>query len=149
MWGPAKCHLHPSRTTSTPNPGLTPDASSTGARAQTSYETVLKDASVLLGSPAGRSRSVDAKPWLNPNAAPLGARAQTSYETVLKDASVFLGIANWAVMIVDEAHRFKSVAGATRQKVVDMRVRWKLLLTGAPEPAGQGRACLGSTSRLI
>ena len=68
-------------------------------------------------------------------------RAQTSYETVLKDASVFLGITNWAVMIVDEAHRFKSVTGATRQKVVDMHVRWKLLLTGARPSAF--RLCLG------
>ena len=56
--------------------------------------------------------------------------AQTSYETVLKDAGVFTRH-SWQTMIVDEAHRFKSVSGATRRVVADMDVRWKLLLTGA------------------
>jgi hypothetical protein len=56
---------------------------------------------------------------------------QTSYETVLKDSGVFTGIKDWATMIVDEAHRFKSISGATRRVVTSMEVRWKLLLTGA------------------
>jgi SNF2 family DNA or RNA helicase len=60
----------------------------------------------------------------------LHARAQTSYETVLADAGVF-GRHAWQAMIIDEAHRFKSLAGATRRVVAGMSVRWKLLLTGA------------------
>lgn len=56
---------------------------------------------------------------------------QTSYETVLRDASTFLGI-DWETMIADEAHRFKSVSGQTRNVITRMDVRWKLLLTGQP-----------------
>lgn len=33
-------------------------------------------------------------------------------------------------MIIDEAHRFKSISGATRKVVTGMQVQWKLLLTG-------------------
>ncbi len=56
---------------------------------------------------------------------------QTSYETVLRDSSTFLGI-KWETMIADEAHRFKSVSGQTRNIITRMSVRWKLLLTGKP-----------------
>lgn len=54
---------------------------------------------------------------------------QTSYETVLRDSAAFLGI-KWETMIADEAHRFKSVSGQTRNIITRMSVRWKLLLTG-------------------
>ena len=49
---------------------------------------------------------------------------------MLADAGVF-GQHAWQTMVIDEAHRFKSLAGATRRVVASMAVRWKLLLTGA------------------
>lgn len=59
----------------------------------------------------------------------------TSYEMVLADKGTFLAFGMkwpaWQAVIIDEAHRLKSTTSATRQVVVNIDLKWLLLLTGA------------------
>lgn len=55
----------------------------------------------------------------------------TPYEILLKDKSLFQSIV-WETVIIDEAHRMKSIHGATRAAVAEMTMEWLLLLTGTP-----------------
>ena len=61
----------------------------------------------------------------------------TSYETLRTDAA-WLGdkAVTWQTVVVDEAHRLKTAASATRAALTTMdanrRVKWMLLLTGTP-----------------
>lgn len=55
----------------------------------------------------------------------------SSYETVLRDASLFASI-YWATVIIDEAHRMKTVGSSTRTAIADLDMGWLLLLTGTP-----------------
>jgi superfamily II DNA or RNA helicase len=55
----------------------------------------------------------------------------TSYETVLRDASFFTSI-SWESVIIDEAHRMKTVGSSTRGAIADLDIGWLLLLTGTP-----------------
>lgn len=58
----------------------------------------------------------------------------TSYEQLLKDKGVFLGFGArwpaWQAVIVDEAHRLKTLTSSTRQVVYELDFKWLLLLTG-------------------
>ena len=53
----------------------------------------------------------------------------TSYETVRHESQLFKSV-KWATVIIDEAHRLKSIKGATRLVIDKMRITWLLLLTG-------------------
>ena len=55
----------------------------------------------------------------------------SSYETVLRDASLFASI-YWTTVIIDEAHRMKTVGSSTRTAIADLDMGWLLLLTGTP-----------------
>jgi SNF2 family DNA or RNA helicase len=55
----------------------------------------------------------------------------SSYETVLRDASLF-GSISWESVIIDEAHRMKTVGSATRGAIAELDMGWLLLLTGTP-----------------
>ena len=55
----------------------------------------------------------------------------SSYETVLRDASLFESI-GWETIIIDEAHRMKTVGSATRAAISTLDTSWLLLLTGTP-----------------
>ncbi|KAH7617240.1 putative Chromodomain-helicase-DNA-binding protein 7 [Nannochloris sp. 'desiccata'] len=55
----------------------------------------------------------------------------SSYETVLRDASLFASI-YWTTVIIDEAHRMKTVGSSTRTAIAELDMGWLLLLTGTP-----------------
>jgi superfamily II DNA or RNA helicase len=55
----------------------------------------------------------------------------SSYETVLRDASLFTSI-YWESVIIDEAHRMKTVGSSTRSAIAELDKGWLLLLTGTP-----------------
>ena len=55
----------------------------------------------------------------------------SSYETVLRDATLFASI-QWETVIIDEAHRMKSVGSSTRTAIANLTIDWLLLLTGTP-----------------
>lgn len=55
----------------------------------------------------------------------------SSYETVLRDATLFAAI-QWETVIIDEAHRMKTVGSSTRTAIANLSIDWLLLLTGTP-----------------
>ena len=54
-----------------------------------------------------------------------------SYETVRGDAAVF-GSIRWESVVIDEAHRMKTVGSSTRAVISSLDMNWLLLLTGTP-----------------
>ncbi len=54
-----------------------------------------------------------------------------SYDTVLRDKSVLSRLGGFQAAILDEAHRLRTAAGATRGALMALGIRWWLLLTGA------------------
>ena len=62
----------------------------------------------------------------------------TSYEVLLKDRAIFKqfsteGGGKWAsfqTVIVDEAHRLKTLKSSTRDIIQNLSYKWMLLLTG-------------------
>ncbi|XP_062610883.1 chromodomain-helicase-DNA-binding protein 1-like isoform X1 [Saccostrea cucullata] len=55
----------------------------------------------------------------------------TTYEILLKDKS-FLGSVNWAVLMVDEAHRLKNDDSLLYKTLFDFNSNHRLLITGTP-----------------
>ncbi|CAB0038921.1 unnamed protein product [Trichogramma brassicae] len=55
----------------------------------------------------------------------------TTYEIVLKDKA-FLGSINWAVLLVDEAHRLKNDDSLLYKALTDFHTNFRLLITGTP-----------------
>ncbi|XP_031835828.1 chromodomain-helicase-DNA-binding protein 1 isoform X4 [Nomia melanderi] len=55
----------------------------------------------------------------------------TTYEIVLKDKA-FLGALNWAVLLVDEAHRLKNDDSLLYKALADFHTNHRLLITGTP-----------------
>lgn len=60
----------------------------------------------------------------------------TSYDCVLRDKDLFKNFGDkskypkWQIMIVDEAHRLKTMSSQLRGVINDMEYKWLLLLTG-------------------
>ena len=58
----------------------------------------------------------------------------TSYEMLLKDKGTFMAFGTkwpaFQTVIVDEAHRMKTLNSSTRDVVTSMAYQWLLLLTG-------------------
>ncbi|KAK0173779.1 hypothetical protein PV328_006926 [Microctonus aethiopoides] len=55
----------------------------------------------------------------------------TTYEIVLKDKA-FLGVLNWAVLLVDEAHRLKNDDSLLYKALTEFHTDHRLLITGTP-----------------
>ncbi|XP_076276684.1 chromodomain-helicase-DNA-binding protein 1 isoform X4 [Lasioglossum baleicum] len=55
----------------------------------------------------------------------------TTYEIVLKDKA-FLGALNWAVLLVDEAHRLKNDDSLLYKALAEFHTNHRLLITGTP-----------------
>ncbi|XP_014204371.1 chromodomain-helicase-DNA-binding protein 1 isoform X2 [Copidosoma floridanum] len=55
----------------------------------------------------------------------------TTYEIVLKDKA-FLGAINWAVLLVDEAHRLKNDDSLLYKALAEFHTNHRLLITGTP-----------------
>lgn len=55
----------------------------------------------------------------------------TTYEILLKDKA-FLGSLNWAVLLVDEAHRLKNDDSLLYKALYDFQTNHRLLITGTP-----------------
>ncbi|KAG7198230.1 hypothetical protein KM043_005637 [Ampulex compressa] len=55
----------------------------------------------------------------------------TTYEIVLKDKA-FLGALNWAVLLVDEAHRLKNDDSLLYKALTEFHTNHRLLITGTP-----------------
>lgn len=55
----------------------------------------------------------------------------TTYEIVLKDKT-FLGALNWAVLLVDEAHRLKNDDSLLYKALTEFHTNHRLLITGTP-----------------
>ncbi|XP_014471467.1 PREDICTED: chromodomain-helicase-DNA-binding protein 1 isoform X3 [Dinoponera quadriceps] len=55
----------------------------------------------------------------------------TTYEIVLKDKT-FLGALNWAVLLVDEAHRLKNDDSLLYKALAEFNTNHRLLITGTP-----------------
>ncbi|XP_033342117.2 chromodomain-helicase-DNA-binding protein 1 isoform X1 [Megalopta genalis] len=55
----------------------------------------------------------------------------TTYEIVLKDKT-FLGALNWAVLLVDEAHRLKNDDSLLYKALAEFHTNHRLLITGTP-----------------
>lgn len=55
----------------------------------------------------------------------------TSYELISIDSAT-LGSIDWAVLVVDEAHRLKNNQSKFFRVLTDYRIGYKLLLTGTP-----------------
>ena len=62
----------------------------------------------------------------------------TSYEIVLRDTRLFKSIA-FETVVIDEAHRMKTVTAQTRQVIDGLSMKWLLLLTGSPSRLNQVR----------
>ena len=60
----------------------------------------------------------------------------TSYEMLLKDKGTVMAFGTkwppFQTVIVDEAHRMKTLNSSTRDVVTSMAYQWLLLLTGEP-----------------
>ena len=60
----------------------------------------------------------------------------TSYEMLLKDKGTFMAFGTkwpaFQTVIIDEAHRMKTLNSSTRDIVTSMAYQWLLLLTGEP-----------------
>lgn len=55
----------------------------------------------------------------------------TTYEIVLKDKAL-LGALNWAVLLVDEAHRLKNDDSLLYKALSEFHTNHRLLITGTP-----------------
>lgn len=55
----------------------------------------------------------------------------TTYEIVLKDKAL-LGALNWAVLLVDEAHRLKNDDSLLYKALTEFHTNHRLLITGTP-----------------
>ena len=69
--------------------------------------------------------------WCHPNKRLKFNSILTTYEILLKDKH-FLGAINWAVLVVDEAHRLKNDDSLLYRTLAEFRTNHRLLITGTP-----------------